>query len=69
MMISQELATGLWAGDDTVGVHDAVGELLPDLGDEEGAHAGAGAAAEAVGELEALQAVAALGLLPHNVQD
>ena len=39
MMISQELATGLWAGDDAVGVHDAVGELFPDLGDEQCAHA------------------------------
>ena len=58
----------LGAGHHRVGVHDTVGELLPDLGDEEGAHAGAGAAAEAVGELEALQAVAALRLLPHNVQ-
>ena len=39
-----------------------------DLGDEEGAHAGAGAAAQGVGELEALQAVAPLRLLPHHVQ-
>ena len=38
------------------------------LGDEEGSHAGPGAAAQGVGELEALQAVAALRLLPHNVQ-
>ena len=38
------------------------------LGDEEGSHARAGASAQGVGELEALQAVAALRLLPHNVQ-
>ena len=39
------------------------------LGDEEGSHARAGAAAQGVGELETLQAVAALRLLPHHVQD
>ena len=39
------------------------------LGDEEGSHARPGAASQGVGELEALEAVAALGLLPHNVQD
>ena len=53
---------------DGEGVHDSVGVLLADLGDEQGAHAGAGAAAQGVGQLEALQAVAALGLLADNVQ-
>ena len=38
------------------------------LGDEEGSHARAGASAQGVGELEALQAVAAFRLFPHNVQ-
>merc|ERR1719362_945774 len=33
------------------------------------AHAGASATSQGVGELEALKAVAALGLLPHHVQD
>ena len=33
-------------GDDGEGVHDSVGVLLADLRDEQGAHAGAGAAAE-----------------------
>ena len=59
----------LGRGHHTEGVHDAVGVLLPDLADEQGAHAGAGAAAQGVGELEALQAVAALRLLPHHVHD
>merc|ERR1719473_2334278 len=47
----------------------SVGVLLADLGDEEGAHAGAGATAERVGHGEALEAVAALGLLADDVED
>ena len=50
------------------GAHDAVGVLLADLGDEQRAHAGARAAAERVADLEALEAVAGLGLLAHHVQ-
>ena len=59
----------LGRGDDGVGRHDAVGVLLADLGDEEGAHTGAGAAAHGVSELEALHAVAGLGLLANDVED
>jgi len=55
--------------EDGVGAHDTVGVLLADLGDQEGAHAGAGAAAERVGHGEALEAIAALGLLAHDVED
>ena len=33
----------LRAGHDAVGVHDAIGELLPHLRDQEGAHARPGA--------------------------
>ena len=51
------------------GHHDAVGVLLADLGDEERAHARAGAAAKRVRHLEALEAVARLGLLAHDVED
>ena len=61
--------TYLWRWNNTEGVHDAVGELLADLADEQGAHAGTGSSTEGVGELEALQAVAALCLLPHHIQD
>jgi hypothetical protein len=43
--------------------------LLADLGDQEGAHAGASATTERVGDLEALEAVARLGLLADNVED
>merc|ERR1711871_361144 len=46
-----------------VGGHDAVRVLLADLRDQERAHAGAGAAAQRVRDLEALQAIAGLGLL------
>ena len=48
--------------------HHAVRVLLADLGDQERAHAGAGAAAEGVRDLEALKAVAALRLLTDNVE-
>ena len=41
----------LGGGDDGEGVHDPVGVFLADLGDEQGAHAGAGAAAQGVGQL------------------
>ena len=44
---------GRW--DDGKGVHDAVGVLLADLGDQECAHAGSGATTERVGQLEALK--------------
>mmetsp|Transcript_16805 Transcript_16805/g.48628 ORF Transcript_16805/g.48628 Transcript_16805/m.48628 type:complete len:267 (-) Transcript_16805:32-832(-) len=58
----------LGRGEDRVGAHDAVGVLLADLGDEEGAHARAGAATQRVRQREALQAVAALGLLADDVE-
>jgi hypothetical protein len=58
----------LGRGDDGEGGHHAVGELLADLGDEESAHAGAGATAQGVGDLEALQAVAALGLAADDIE-
>ena len=48
--------------------HHAVRVLLADLGDQERAHAGAGAAAEGVRDLEALKAVAALRLLTDNIE-
>lgn len=59
----------LRGGHHTEGVHDAVGVLLSDLADEQGSHAGAGASSQRVRELETLQALAALGLFPHHVQD
>eukprot|EP00962_Isochrysis_galbana_P009216 scaffold2575_cov101-Isochrysis_galbana.AAC.1 len=54
--------------EDRVRAHDAIGVLLADLGDEQGAHAGAGAAAKRVRQCEALETVAALGLLAHDVE-
>merc|ERR1712057_61845 len=59
----------LGGGHDGEGEHHAVGVLLADLGDEEGSHTGASAATEGVAELEALEAVAGLGLLAHNIED
>jgi hypothetical protein len=54
---------------DGEGAHDAVGVLFADLGDEEGAHTGTSATTERVGQLEALKAVAALGLLAHDIKN
>merc|ERR1711934_160059 len=45
-----------------------VGVLLTDLGDEESSHTGAGATSEGMGELEALKAIAGLGLLTDDVK-
>ena len=47
----------LWRGDNGEGVHDTVGVLLTDLGDQEGAHTGTGTTTKGVGELEALKRV------------
>ena len=59
----------LGGGDDGEGHHDSVGVLLAELGDEEGAHAGTGATAEGVADLEALEAVAGFGFLAADVED
>uniref|UniRef100_A0A1I8H0E5 Arf-GAP domain-containing protein n=1 Tax=Macrostomum lignano TaxID=282301 RepID=A0A1I8H0E5_9PLAT len=66
LLPTKEAHLGRWHN--AKGVHDAVGVLLADLGDQQGAHAAAGAAAQRVGQLEALQAVAALGLLAHHIE-
>merc|ERR1712144_43801 len=50
------------------GEHHTVGVLLADLGDQESSHTGTGTATEGVAELEALEAIAGLGLLAHNVE-
>lgn len=59
----------LGGGDDGEGLHDSVGVLLTHFGDEEGAHAGSGTTSERVGDLEALEAIAALSLLSDDVED
>ena len=59
----------LGAGDHGEGKHHAVGVLLADLGDQESSHAGAGATTEGVADLEALEAIAGLGLLADHVED
>ena len=59
----------LGGGHDGEGGHHAVGELLADLGDEERAHTGTSSTTERVGDLEALEAVAALGLATDDVED
>mmetsp|Transcript_39503 Transcript_39503/g.92820 ORF Transcript_39503/g.92820 Transcript_39503/m.92820 type:complete len:372 (-) Transcript_39503:71-1186(-) len=59
----------LWRGYNREAAHDAVGVLLADLGDQEGSHAGASTTTERVRDLEALKAVAALGLLADDVEN
>ena len=56
-------------GNNGEGGHHTVGELLTDLGDQEGTHTGTGATAEGVGDLEALEAVAALSLATNDIDD
>merc|ERR1712193_241311 len=51
------------------GEHHTVGVLLADLGDEESSHTCTSTATEGVAELEALEAIARLGLLTHNIED
>merc|ERR1719223_1742962 len=53
----------LGGGHDGEGSHDSVGVLFTDLGDEEGSHTRASTTTEGVGDLEALEAVAAFSLL------
>ncbi len=50
-------------------VHDPVGVLLADLGDEEGSHPRPGATTQGMCELEALQTVTGLGLLAHHIEN
>jgi hypothetical protein len=59
----------LGGGHNGEGGHHAVGELLADLGDQERTHTGTGTTTEGVGDLETLEAVAALGLTADNVED
>jgi len=54
---------------DGEGAHLSVWVLFTDLGDQEGAHAGAGTTTEGVGDLEALEAIATLSLLTDDIED
>jgi hypothetical protein len=59
----------LGGGHDREGGHHAVGELLADLGDQKRTHTGTCTATKRVGDLEALQAVAALGLTTDDIEN
>merc|ERR1719267_137071 len=54
---------------DGEGEHHTVGVLLADLGDQESSHTSTRTTTEGVAELEALKAVAGLGLLADDVED
>jgi hypothetical protein len=55
--------------DNREGCHHAVGEFLADLGDKESSHTSTGTTTEGVGDLETLEAVAALGLTTHDIEN
>jgi len=59
----------LGGGDDREGVHDSVGVLFSDLGDEESSHTGASTTTERVGELESLEAIAGFSFLSGDIED
>jgi hypothetical protein len=59
----------LWRWNDREGGHHAIWELLADLGDQQCTHTGTGSTAERVGDLEALQAVAAFGLAADDIKN
>ena len=59
----------LGGGEDREGLDDSVLVLFSDFGDEEGSHAGSSSSSEGVGDLEALEAVAAFSFLSHDVED
>jgi hypothetical protein len=54
---------------DGEGCHHAVWEFFTDLGDEKRAHASTSATTEGVSDLEALKAVAALGLTTDDIEN
>lgn len=54
--------------DDGERAHHAVGVLLTNLGDQEGAHTGSSATTERVSDLESLEAVASFCLLSDNIE-
>ena len=59
----------LGGGNNGEGGHHAVGELLTDLGDQEGTHTGTGTTTQGVGDLETLKAVAALSLATNDIDN
>lgn len=59
----------LGGGHNGEGGHHAVGELLADLGDEQSAHTSTSTTTQGVGDLEALEAVAALSLATDDIED
>jgi len=56
-------------GEDREGLHDTVGVLLTDLGDQEGSHTGTSTTTKGMAELEALEAVATFCLLADDIKD
>lgn len=59
----------LWRGNNGESSHHTVGELLANLGNQQSTHTGTGTTTERVGDLEALEAVAGLGLAADDIND
>ena len=55
--------------DDGEGGHHSVGKFFSDLRDQQGTHTSTGTTTKGVGDLEALKAVAALGLTSDDVKN
>lgn len=51
------------------GGHHSVGELFSDLGDQQRSHTGTSTATKRVGDLEALEAIAALSFTANDIKD
>ena len=54
---------------DREGVHDSVGVLLSDLGNQEGAHPRASSTTQRVCQLKSLKTVTALCFFPHHIKN
>ena len=63
------LISYLGGGDDREGVHNSVGVLFSDFGDEKSSHTGASSATERVRQLKSLKAVAGFGFFSDNVEN
>ncbi|CRK13813.1 hypothetical protein BN1723_002035 [Verticillium longisporum] len=59
----------LGRGNDREGSHHAVRELLADLGDQQSTHTGTGTTTKGVGDLETLEAIAALSLTTDDIEN
>ena len=58
----------LGRGDNWEGLHDSIGVLFSDLGDQEGSHTRSSTTSEGVGDLETLEAITTFSFLSDDVE-